>query len=148
MGDVRGAIDVRATPQEAEALWLDTQRWPSFLDGFGRLTKRSADWPAQGSRASWGTGPAGRGLVLYVVQEREPGKSLILSEEDERTTGEQRTTFEAFPEGCRMTVELTYAVKPGKGVPKVIDFLFVRRAMRESLRRTLIRFAAEVELGA
>jgi len=148
MGDVRGVIDVRATPAKAEALWLDTQRWPSFLDGFGRLAKRSPDWPAEGARASWGTGPAGRGLVLYVVREREPGVTVVLSEEDERITGDQRATFEAFDEGCRMTVQLSYEVKPGKGVPKVIDFLFVRRAMTESLRRTLIRFAAELELGS
>jgi hypothetical protein len=147
VGEVRGVIDVRATPQEAEALWLDTQRWPSFLDGFGRLTKRSPDWPAEGARASWSTPPAGRGLVLHVVQEREPGVTVVLSEEDERITGSQRATFASFPEGCRMTVELAYTVKPGKGVPKLVDVLFVRRAMRESLRRTLTRFAAELELG-
>ena len=146
MGEVRGVIDVRATPQEAEALWLDTRRWPSFLDGFGRLTKRSEDWPAVGARASWGTGPAGRGLVLHVVQEREPGRDVVLSEEDERITGRQRATFDPVEDGCRMTVALTYEVKPGKGVPKVVDVLFVRRAMRESLRRTLTRFAAELEL--
>jgi len=147
MGEVRGTIDVRATPQQANALWLDTQRWPSFLDGFGRLTKRTDDWPAVGGRASWSAPPAGRGLVLHVVQEHEPGVTVALSEEDERITGSQRASFEAFPEGCRMTVELHYKVKPGKGVPKVIDFLFVRRAMAESLRRTLVRFAAELELG-
>ena len=40
-------------------------------------------------------------------------------------------------------LELAYAIKQDRGVPAVVDFLFVRRPMRDSLKRTLSRFERE-----
>jgi hypothetical protein len=46
---------------------------------------------------------------------------------------------------CQITLELDYELKrPGVG-GALTDLFFVRRALRESLRRTLDRFAIELE---
>lgn len=144
MGKVHAAIDVRATPEEAQDLWLDPTRWPSFIDGFGHVAGTRGDWPAPGSSITWDSRPGGRGRVLDIVDHHAPGEQTTLTEEDERTTATQRATFIELDGGCRVQVQLDYRVKPGKGVPAVVDVLFVRRAMRDALRRTLTRFAAEL----
>jgi hypothetical protein len=144
MGRVQQSVDVPVPAPAAESLWLDTDRWPSFIDGFGRLSKRSEDWPAVGARVLWDSPAGGRGRVLEAVVAREPGRSVTTSFEDEQVQGEQRALFAPLDGGgSRVAVELEWRVKPGRGVPKIVDVLFVRRAMADALRRTLVRYRAE-----
>ena len=44
---------VQLTPEAALALWTDTDRWPTFVEGFARVIERSGDWPAEGARVIW-----------------------------------------------------------------------------------------------
>ena len=144
MGTVRQSVDVPAPAGAAERLWLDLDRWPSFVDGFGHIARRGEDWPQPGATVIWDSPPGGRGRVLEGVVMRDPGLAVTTSFEDEKVRGEQRASFTVLEQrGTRVVVEVEYEVKPGSGVPKVVDFLFVRRAMRDALRRTLARYRAE-----
>jgi uncharacterized membrane protein len=144
VGRVRQSVDVPAPAGAAETLWLDTDRWPSFIDGFGHVARRTEDWPAPGASVMWDSPPGGRGRVLETVTLRDPGLAVTTTFEDQRVKGEQRASFTPVDGGgTRVVVEVDYDVKPGSGVPKVVDFLFVRRAMSDALRRTLTRYRAE-----
>ena len=43
-----------------------------------------------------------------------------------------------------MALELDYELKQSGPVRALVDLLFIRRAVRDSLRRTLARFSREV----
>ena len=136
----------------AEALWYDTSRWPTFIDGFGHLVKREGDWPREGARVIWDSVRAGRGRVLEQVTAYEVRAAQTVAVEDPRLTGTQTVRFAAAEEGrCTVALELDYRLKQGGPLGSVVDALFVRRAFRDALRRTLSRFARELrsdrELG-
>jgi hypothetical protein len=64
--------------------------------------------------------------------------------EDAQLHGTQIVVFEALEDGCDMTLQLAYELKrPGFG-GVLTDVFFIRHALRESLRRTLERFAIEL----
>ena len=46
--------------------------------------------------------------------------------------------------GARVSLELDYKLKPGVLLRALVDLLFVRRAMADSMRRTLGRFGREL----
>ena len=65
--------------------------------------------------------------------------------EDPKLRGTQRVRFGAYDGGCEISLELDYALKqPGLG-GRLTDLLFVRRSLGDALRRTLRRFAVELE---
>ena len=39
MGRVRTELQVPALASDAEALWYDTSRWPTFVDGLAHVAK-------------------------------------------------------------------------------------------------------------
>jgi hypothetical protein len=130
---------------EAERLWYDLNRWPSFVEGFAHVTKREGEWPKAGSRIVWNSVPAGRGLVSERVVEYEVRVSQTAEVEDPQLTGTQRIAFAPAEEGhCRVTLELDYKLKQGGPFAPLVDALFVRRALRDALRRTLARFSREL----
>ncbi len=152
MGSARAEIQVEGPISDAERLWYDTSRWPSFIDGFGHLVKREGEWPRAGSRVVWSSGPAGRGRVQERVTAYEVRVSQTVDIEDPRMTGAQTISFAAADEGrVRVVLELDYRLKQPGPLGAVVDALFVRRAFRDALRRTLSRFARELradrELG-
>jgi hypothetical protein len=53
-------------------------------------------------------------------------------------------SFAPREDGVRVALEQDWELKQERGVPFVVDLLFVRRPRRESLQRTLQRFAAEL----
>ena len=64
---------------DAEALWYDVTRWPSFVEGFKHVERIDGAWPAAGSQITWQSVPDGRGRVTervtsYVQRE---GQSLL-----------------------------------------------------------------------
>src|SRR3954452_6088017 len=60
MGRVRASIVVPGLASEAEELWYDTTRWPSFIDGLHHLARLEGDWPRAGARVLWDSQPGGR----------------------------------------------------------------------------------------
>jgi hypothetical protein len=144
MARVAAVHDVAGPLGAAERLWYDTERWASFIDGFGRLVKLEGTWPAAGSRAVWDSTPAGRGRVVERVIDHRPGVGQAVEVEDASLRGTQRVRFEQLEDGTAVGLELDYELKQRGPVRALVDLLFIRRAVRDSLRRTLARFAREL----
>ena len=152
MGRARAEVEVAGPISEAERLWYDLSRWPSFIEGFAHVTKQEGDWPKTGARIVWNSVPAGRGLVSERVTAYEVRVAQTVDVEDPRMTGKQTISFAPAEDGrCKVALELDYRLKQGGPFGGVVDALFVRRALRDALRRTLARFARELradrELG-
>jgi polyketide cyclase/dehydrase/lipid transport protein len=135
---------VPLTPPHALALWSDVERWPSFVEGFARRLELSPEWPAKGSRVVWESTPDGRGRVTETVTENEPGR-FSTQVFEEALMGTQ--TLRALPAGEGSQIELTLDYRLAKYGPLagVADAIFIRRALRDALRRTLFRFGVEAE---
>jgi len=144
MGKVSAYIDVPGLVSEAETLWYDHRRWPAFVDGLKHVARVEGDWPARDARVVWDSHPAGRGRVIERVVAYEARAGQTLDVEDERIRGAQRVRFEPRDGGARILLELDYELKERRGVVAVVDLVFVRRPQRESLQRTLRRFATEL----
>ena len=126
-----------------EELWYDRHRWPSWVDGFGHVVKLEGEWPQVGARLLWQSPPKGRGLVQERVQAFEARTGQTLEVEDERLRGVQTVAFEADGDDVRVTVALEYELKQGGPLSPLVDRLFIRRSLGDSLRRTLTRFTYE-----
>ena len=63
MGRAKASVTLDALASEAEALWYDTKRWPTFIDGLHHIVRVEGDWPHEGARALWQSKPNGRGYV-------------------------------------------------------------------------------------
>jgi Polyketide cyclase / dehydrase and lipid transport len=146
MARIRIAHECAGTLAAAERLWFDLERWPSFIDGFARVVRCEGDWPQAGSRLEWDSTPNGRGRVTETVLAYEPGAGQSSEVEDPAIAGTQRVSFEALDEGVGVALELELDYRLTKRGPlqPVLDLLFIRRAQRDSLGRTLERFAREL----
>jgi hypothetical protein len=144
MGRVSARVDVPGQASDAEALWYDTRRWPSFVDGCKHVARVDGDWPHPGARVVWDSFPGGRGRVLERVAGYEARVGQSVEVEDEKIRGTQRVSFVPHSEGVTVSLELDYELKEQRGKLGAFDLLFVRRPQRESLERTLRRFAAEL----
>jgi hypothetical protein len=135
---------VPLAPEGAMALWTDVSRWPAFVEGHARTLDLSPDWPAEGSRAVWESGSGGRGRVTERVVERT---SLRFATDvfEEALSGRQTFRVGEHAEGSRVQVELEYELNRGGPLRGLSDLLFIRRAVRDALGRTLRRFAVEAE---
>jgi polyketide cyclase/dehydrase/lipid transport protein len=144
VGRVQATVDVPGLASAAEALWYDTSRWPAFVDGLKHVAAVEGDWPRAGARVIWDSHPRGRGRVVERVLSYEARGGQTLAIEDEKVRGTQRVTFTPQEGGVTVTLALEYELKERRGVVAVVDLLFVRRPQRESLQRTLRRFAIEM----
>jgi hypothetical protein len=133
---------------EAEALWYDTSRWPTFVDGFAHVVKKEGDWPAAPSTLVWQSTPAGRGRVLERVTEYEPRLGQTAQVEDPKMSATQRVEFTPQDDGVQLTLSMEYTLKEGGPLRPFMDFLFIRRAITDALKRTVHRFARELETDA
>jgi hypothetical protein len=150
MPTVQAARRVVLDPDEAEALWIDVARWPTFIEGFAHAIEKDEIWPAEGSKLVWESSPGGRGRVNERVMSRGAGHLTTRLVEDS-LHGTQTVTFRPA-DGGGSTVELAleYTLNPTTvwrqgPLGKVTDVLFIRRALTDSLVRTLRRFATEAE---
>jgi len=125
---------------EAEELWYDPHRWAAWIDGFGHVAKLEGEWPQVGARLLWDSRPGGRGRVLEHVVAYEPRSGLSVEVEDEKLSGVQTVAFEPADDQVRVNLTLEYSLKDGN---RILDLLFIRRSLRDSLNRTLTRFAHE-----
>jgi Polyketide cyclase / dehydrase and lipid transport len=141
----RGTLPL--SPQELVSLWSDVDRWPSFVEGFARVLERSPEWPAKGARVVWESNPEGRGRVTEKVTTNEPDR-FATQVFEEALTGTQ--TLRAVPssEGSEVVLSLEYQLAKYGPLASIADAIFIRRALRDSLRRTLLRFATEAEEDA
>ena len=135
-----------ATVHEAERLWYDTDRWSDWVDGFDRVDEITGDWPCAGAVVNWISGPAGRGHVSERAIEYEPLHGQTIEVADDSIQGQQRIEFAPSEAGVSVSLVLTYALRRRNPLTAVVDMLFIRRAMADSLRVTLSRFGAMLEL--
>lgn len=143
MGRVRATVRVPARVDDVRALWFDLDRWPSFVDGFARVVEVDAEWP-RGGRILWKSHPGGRGRVQErVTSFSDAGQEIEV--EDASLKGMQEIAFaEVKPDRVDVLLGLTYRLNERSPITPLVDVLFIRRALRDSLRRTLTGFAAEV----
>jgi hypothetical protein len=148
MMTVRATRAVILPPDQAEALWTDVARWATFIEGFAHVIQKDESWPAEGSKLVWDSAPGGRGRVNEKVMSRGEGY-LSTRLVEESLNGIQTVTFRPAEDGgTHVELSLEYALNPitiwRQGpLGKVTDLLFIRRAMTDSLVRTLRRFATE-----
>jgi hypothetical protein len=141
---VKATAEVPGRISEAEALWYDLTRWPAFVDGFSHVKKVDPEWPESGS-LTWDSTPHGRGRVRERVTRYELRVGQTVQLEDSQLSGEQTIAFEGVGAGetTRVTLSLDYSLKDARPLSPITDLLFIRRAVRESLQRTVDRFARE-----
>ncbi len=134
-----------ATPEQAAALWGDTARWASFVEGFAHVHRAEGGWPGEGGRLVWDARPGSdRGRVVERVEARDAAGGGDVAIEDARLEGTQHVRFAATGSGTLVTLELRYAAK-APAAP-LADLVYVRRRVRRGLKRTLTRFAREVAM--
>jgi hypothetical protein len=144
MGRSRESVAIDLTPDRAFGLWIDLRRWPTFVDGFGHTERLDDDWPDVGAKLVWISKPHGRGRVTEKVLESDPPNRLVTTVLEERLNGTQTVTFDQDEVGeTVLALELDYRLTTAGVLARITDFLFIRRAVRDSLVRTLRRFASE-----
>jgi hypothetical protein len=144
VSQARARVELTGRISDAETLWYDMRRWPLWIDGFGHVAKIDGEWPGVGSVVVWDSVPDGRGRVVERVTAYEPRVGQTLEVEDARITGRQHVGFEVRENGFSMGLALEYRLKQGGPVKWAVDAVFIRRAMGDSLRRTLTRFGREL----
>jgi hypothetical protein len=132
------------TPSDALRLWADVERWPSFVEGFARRLELTEAWPEPGGRVVWESTPDGRGRVTETVTERTPDR-FSTQVFEQALMGTQ--TLRALParDGSEVELSLEYELVKYGPLRGVADAIFIRRALRDALRRTLFRFGVEAE---
>jgi Polyketide cyclase / dehydrase and lipid transport len=138
----RGTVPLQ--PDGALRLWTDVDRWASFVEGFARQLERSPGWPAEGERVVWESGPGGRGRVTEKVV-ASAGDSFATMVFEDALMGRQ--TFRVAPHtgGAEVELSLEYTLTKYGPFSAIADAIFIRRALRDSLARTVSRFAVEAE---
>ncbi len=136
-----------ASVHEAERCWYDTSRWESWVDGLDRVVQTGEPWPMVGGSVSWESGPAGRGRVTETVVAYAPADGQTVEVSDDTVTGRQAVTFAAVGDGVEVTLRLEYRLRRRSLVTPVVDALFIRREMSQSLSRSLSRFRARLHAG-
>lgn len=102
-------------------------------------------WPQPGAKVVWQSGPGGRGRVTEKVLDAGEGR-LATEVFEERLLGTQTAEFRSGGEGrTHVGLRLEYRLVREGALGAVADALFIRRALRDSLVRTLRRFAVEAE---
>jgi polyketide cyclase/dehydrase/lipid transport protein len=132
------------TPPELLRMWSDVERWPSFVEGFARRLELTAAWPEPGGRVVWESTPDGRGRVTETVTESAPDRFSTQVYES-ALIGTQ--TLRALPasDGSEVELSLEYELAKYGPLRGVADALFIRRALRDALKRTLFRLGVEAE---
>lgn len=145
MRTARAETEVVLTPEAALRLWTDPTRWATFVEGFARVVEHDAGWPGEGSRLVWESVPAGRGRVTEKVLRGAAADRFATQVFEERLMGVQTFRAAESETGSRVELSLEYTLTKYGPLGGVADAIFIRRALRDSLRRTLARFAVEAE---
>jgi hypothetical protein len=132
------------SPSDALRLWSDVERWPSFVEGYARRLELTEAWPEPGGRVVWESTPDGRGRVTETVVESSPDR-FSTQVYEAALLGTQ--TLRAVPatDGSEVELSLEYELAKYGPLRGLADAIFIRRALRDALRRTLYRFSVEAE---
>ncbi len=145
MREARAKALVALPPERALDLWRSVERWSTFVEGFARVVDRTPGWPGEGERVIWESTPGGRGRVTEKVVEAGPASFATMVFE-ESLMGRQALSVRPAGDGrTEAELSLEYTLAKYGPLGPVADVLFIRRALRDSLRRTLDRFAVEAE---
>jgi hypothetical protein len=109
------------------------------------VVERGGDWPAAGARVVWESSPAGRGRVTETVVEGHAPDRFATQIFEDRLHGTQTFRVVESEGGSRAELVLEYDLTKYGPLSAVADAIFIRRALRDMLRRTLARFAVEAE---
>ena len=131
-------------PAEVLRLWSDVERWSSFVEGYARRLELARGWPEPGGRVVWESTPDGRGRVTETVLENAPDR-FSTQVFEKALTGTQTLRTVPADDGSEVELSLEYELTRYGPLRGVADALFIRRALRDSLRRTLYRFSIEAE---
>ena len=142
MARIERAGFAAVTPLVARRLWVDTNRWPTFVDGFGHVTQIDETWPEPGAKVVWESGPAGRGRVTERIRELNDN-AVATDVFDAQMTAVQVIRFEPAEDGCNVLLSLDYELSQGGPLRRLTDVLFIRRSLAMALERTLRRFSTE-----
>ncbi len=133
MTTIRAGVPLSVAPAAARALWYDTRRWPTFVDGFHAVVSQDPEWP-DGGRVVWMSTAAGQGQTREIIVDVD---TVEVETEDFRAT--RALTF--AEDGVRITFD--YELKRRNPWTPILNALFIRRELQASLQRTLRRFAIE-----
>ena len=131
-------------PDDALRLWTSVNRWPSFVEGFARRLELSPEWPAEGARIVWESNPEGRGRVTETVTAHGPDH-FATQVYEEALMGTQTLRVAPAEGGSEVELSLDYELVKYGPLRGIADAIFIRRALRDALRRTLFRFEIEAE---
>ena len=145
MSAARAERQVALTPEATLRLWTDTSRWATFIEGFARVVEQDPDWPATGARLVWESIPAGRGRVTEKVLEGAAADRFSTRVFEERLVGVQTFRVAESEGGSWVALGLEYELTKYGPLSGIADAIFIRRAVRDSLRRTLFRFGVEAD---
>ena len=130
MPEVAAAAEVPGPAEAVIGLWDDPARWPAFVDGFRAVARSDGGWPDPGATLTWDSAPHGQGRTI----ERSVRHGVR-----EVETAQLRGTLTATWEDGLFVARLDYELK----ARSPYTLFFVRRSLRDSLRRTVARFANE-----
>jgi len=125
-------------------MWADVERWSSFVEGYARRLELSPDWPAKGARVVWESTPDGRGRVTETVTANEPDR-FATQVFEEALMGTQTLRARPASDGSEVELSLDYELAKYGPLAGLADAIFIRRALRDALRRMLFRFGIEAE---
>src|SRR3954447_21411609 len=145
MAVARASTRVPLPPEAAYSLWTDVARWPTFIDGFGRVDRVDDSWPGEGAKLVWSGVPGGRGTVTERVVSAQPPLRHEVNVFEEKLDGTQRVTFTPDEDGTLVELELDYKASVGGPLRPLVDVLFIRRAQNDALARTLRRYTTEAD---
>jgi Polyketide cyclase / dehydrase and lipid transport len=141
---LHSSLELPVEAERAWRLWSDPRSWASYVEGFGHIVREEGVWPEVGALVVWESTPRGRGRVSERVRDRRTRQELVIELEEDRLTAIRRLTLERIEGGVRAAVELDYRLRGSSPLRVLLDRLFVKRALRESLERELDAFAREL----
>ncbi|HEY6776197.1 MAG TPA: SRPBCC family protein [Thermoleophilaceae bacterium] len=145
MRTARAEAEVVLTPEAALRLWTDPTRWATFVEGFASVIEQDPGWPGEGSRLVWESVPAGRGRVTEKVVRGAAADRFATQVFEERLMGVQTFRAAESEAGSRVELSLEYTLTKYGPLGGLADAIFIRRALRDAMSRTLSRFAVEAE---
>jgi Polyketide cyclase / dehydrase and lipid transport len=141
---VHSSRDIPASPGEAWWLLGAVDRWETYVEGFAALVRSEGQWPAAGALVEWDSTPRGRGRVSERVVSCRAQSELVIELAEQRLSATKRVLVGPVDDGVRVSFELDYRLNGPAWQRLIVDPLFVRRALRDSLERELDGFAAEL----
>jgi uncharacterized protein YndB with AHSA1/START domain len=147
MAEVSAEVEIPTPLADVWDLYFDPDRWPSWVDGFARITAADG-YPEVGGTLSWESTAAGRGPVSERVLAHEPRSLHRISYADPGSVGELETRFEMVPAGdrqrrTRVIQTLRYRLVGAGPLGPITDRLFIRTQMRRSVQRSLVHLRSE-----